>query len=280
MPAPNVAGRELRRTRVGASEVAALVEPGVHPFVTPADIYARIVAGVERAPTGTTRMRLGSDLEGYVGKRWREATGMPILRSTRTYVHADVPLAATPDFYVPHDELLEVKVDRGGWSDEWVDLPRRVFWQVVAQLACTGRRRGHVGALVGSELRRYVVERDAGAEAELVDAVARFDREHLAPHVPPDPVPDELVLIVAPRPVDVGDAAGAIALAGEALADLMSRGRELDAMRDELRGQLARYMAEHGYRLLRGPTWRAEVREAANGRRQLYMYPDARRVSA
>lgn len=276
MPAPSEAGRLIRATRVGASEVAALIDPDCHPFTSPADIYARIVEGVERSPTGTTRMRLGNDLEGYVAKRWRELSGRSIMRATRTYAHADVALAATPDFYVPHDAILECKVDRGGWSDEWADLPRRVFWQVVGQLACTGRDTGYVAALVGSELRRYVVERDATAEAELIDAVARFERDHLVPRVPPSPVPDELVLVVAPRPADVGDADGAILLAGTALADVMAQGRALDELRDGYRALLARYMADEGIKLLRGPSWRAEIRQAVNGRLQLYMYPDRR----
>jgi len=263
MPAPTEAGHAIRATRVGASEVGAIVEPGQHPFVTPADVYARIVHGYRR-PVSGTRVRLGNDLESYVARRWSELAQRKVVRCARTYPHPDVALSATPDYYVPTRELLECKVDRGGPSDDWADLPRYVFWQVVAQLACTGRDVGHVAALVGSDVRRFAVERDGAAEAQLLTAVHAFQVRHLAPRVPPPDVPDELVLIVSPRGADVADVDDtAYDALGLQLVGMRAEENSLSAQRDHLRVLLADYMARHGLRLMRGTGWTAEVADRA-----------------
>lgn len=280
MPAPSERGHAIRAGRIGASEVGAIVEPETHPYTTPIDVYARIVEGVPKYQSGTTRMRLGNDLEPYVASRWRERTGKRTLRSFRTYPHpTGYALAATPDYYVVGEPaLLEIKVDRGGYSDDWVDLPRHVFWQVLAQLSCTGRSIGYVGALVGSELRTFVVDRadHAADESRMLFAVEEFTLQHLAVGIPPEPVPDELVLVVAPTPTDVADSAGIVDEAGETLAGVMRDERVLAELRDGLRSTLARYMAQHGIRLLRGSSWRAETRQSPNGRTALY-FTDLRR---
>jgi len=263
MPAPTEAGHAIRATRVGASEVGAIVEPGQHPFTTPADIYARIVHGYRR-PVSGTRVRLGNDLEAYVARRWSELAGRKVLRCSRTYPHPDVALSATPDYYVPARDLLEVKVDRGGPSDDWADLPRYVYWQVVAQLACTNRDVAHVAALVGSDVRRFAVERDGSSEAQLLTAVHAFQVRHLAPKVPPQPVPTELTLLVAPRGADVADVQDTeLDRVGQRVIDLRGRDRILGSEADHLRALLAESMARHGLRLMRGTGWTAEVAERA-----------------
>jgi len=267
MPGPTAEGFAIRASRVGASEVGALL--GHHPYTTPADIYARIVEGVAKS-VSNTRVQLGIDLEGYVAKRWSLATGHKVMRAWATFPHPDVLLSATPDYYVPHTGLLEVKVDRGGPSDDWVDLPEHVYWQVVAQLACVGRDHGYVAALVGSDLRQFTVDRNGADEARLLAAVHAFEVQHLAPKVPPQPIPGELVLTVAPRTDDVADAVtfDNLQQLGAHLLDTSRLVTSYTAERDTLRDQLARWMADNRKRLVRGEGWQAEVTER-NGKRFL-----------
>lgn len=271
MPAPHGAGLETRRTRVGASEVAALVEPGCHPYTDPASIYARIVHGWQR-PVAGTRVQLGIDLESYVARRWAALEGRKVLAAWRTYAHPDVPLAATPDYYVPPDALLECKVDRGGPSDVWVDLPRYVYWQVQAQLLCTGRDMGYVAALVGSDVRRFTVPADPADAARLVCAVHAFDVQHLMARIPPEPVPDDLLFTILPIGPDVADVDGDdIADVGSQLVALRRDVGAADAHLSQLRAVIARHMADNGLRLLRGPDWRAEVQDR-DGKPQLVIH--------
>jgi hypothetical protein len=262
MPAPSVEGRALRATRIGASEVAAIVEPGSHPFTSAADVYARLVHGVERSVTGS-RVQLGVDLESYVASRWRELTGRKVLRAWRSYTYRDLPLLATPDYLVPHDALLEVKVARGGYSDDFADLPRSWYWQLVAQLACTDRAVGYVAALIGSELKTWTIERDLAAEVELLNAVDRFDRLHLTPRIPPEPVPDDLLLVLRPRGAGTEDAQGRIASIGDRMAELTRRAKVAQGELDELRIELQRYMTDRRLSLLAGDGWTAEISERA-----------------
>lgn len=269
MPAPTEAGHAIRASRVGASEVGAIVEPGQHPYVTPADVYARIVHGYRR-PVSGTRVRLGNDLEAYVAKRWSELERAKVVRCWLTYPHPDVALSATPDYYVPYHSLLEVKVDRGGPSDDWADLPRYVYWQVVAQLACTGRDIGHVAALVGSDVRRFTVVRDGAAEARLLAAVHAFEVRHLSAKVPPADVPADLVLTVAPRGDDVADVMDTeLDTIGQRVVDLRGRAGVVTTELDHLRALLSESMARHGLRLMRGTGWTAEVATRSGGQPQL-----------
>ena len=267
MPAPQGKGWDIRADRVGASEVGALL--GRHPYTTPADIYARIVEGVSRS-VANTRVQLGNDLEAYVAKRWAAETGHKVMRAWQTFPHPDVRLSATPDYYVPYTGLLEVKVDRGGPTDDWVDLPEHVYWQVLAQLSCVGRPVGYVAALVGSELRKYTVDRNGADEARMVAAVHAFEVQHLVPRIPPQPVPDDLVLTVAPRSADVADAAefDNVQQLGAHLLDTSRLATAYGTERDTLRDTLARWMADNGKRLVRGEGWQAEVTER-NGKRFL-----------
>jgi hypothetical protein len=184
------AQRAARRSRVGASEVAALW--GEHPYVTAADVWDRIVTGAVRAPTG--RMIVGSELERPILRiltRWYSIRARPCWRA---YVHTDVPLAASPDGYVPPDGLVEVKVT-SAWTD--ATPPPYVVAQVQAQLLLTRRAYCHVAVLRGALLDVGIIEADPLAQARIVDAVARFDAEYLRPRIRP-PVP-EFTFTYTPR---------------------------------------------------------------------------------
>jgi len=134
----------------------------------------------------------------------------------------------------------------------------------VAQLACANRQVAHVAALVGSDVRRFVVERDGAAEARLLAAVHAFEVRHLALKVPPPDVPNELVLIVAPRGDDVADVGDtALDSVGLRLVEVRQHGQALTGEVDALRAELAESMARHGLRLMRGTGWTAEVAERA-----------------
>lgn len=250
MPAPSELGHELRATRVGASEVGALV--GFHPYTAPADIWARIMGYAKPKPQ-TSAMAAGNALEEPVARMWAAQTGKPIRKAWRSHAHPDVPLVATPDYWVPPDALLEVKVS-GDW-ELWASLPQYVYWQAMAQIACTGRQRCHVAALLGSSLKTFVVERDAAAIRDLEEAVAGFARDYLETGAPPPDAPAELVLKVLPP--EVGTMAADERL--ESVAYRMSLAREQmqrgEAAMSSGREVLAEAMKRNGARQIVGRGW-------------------------
>jgi putative phage-type endonuclease len=250
MPPPTGKGHGLRSTRVGASEVGALM--GSHPYQTPADVWARLV-GAERPRAESAAMAAGNALESTVAQMWAAKERRKVHRCAMTYAHPEVALCATPDYYVPHHSLLEIKVS--GDYDLWRELPEYVYWQVMAQLACTGRIIGHVAVLLGSSLRTYRVDFDGIAAGRMLDAVAAFDRDYVQTRTPPPDAGGELVLrVLAPE-------AGTVAAdeRDESLAYRMALAREQMSRGEEAykrcREELAAKLAGHGARLLQGRGW-------------------------
>lgn len=256
MPAPSAAGMLARRNRVGASEVGCLLD--AHPFLTKTALYLRLTQGVSLQRT-SARMQLGSDLEDTIAKLAARETGLRVLRSWRTYLHPDVPLAATPDYYIVPDGLLEVKLS-GDW-EMWRDgLPIHVEWQVRAQLACADRQTALVAVLLNGSLKLFDVERDLAREQRMLDAVRAFFAEHVTPGIPPeDPSAGGELLLTIARPDGADSPTHDEALVGAALSEVTGQRQTYEQHETVLRDQLAASMAARGVRLLVGSGWRAEA---------------------
>jgi hypothetical protein len=184
---------------------------------------------------------------------WAEQQRRRVKACSRTYAHEVVALAATPDYYVPHHELLEVKVS--GDRELWATLPEYVYWQVQAQLLCTGRKRCHVAALVGGVLRTYQVDAEPGDQALMGAEVIAFMRDHVSAGVPPAGADTALVLKVQPPPPGTAAADGADEDAARELQRAMAAEKAARAQVDELRGVLAASLQGKGARTLQGRDW-------------------------
>ncbi len=175
--------REARRTRVGASEVAALLDPPQHRFVTAASIYARLVDGVQTE--SNEAMRDGQLAERHVLEMAREKYRLKAYACVRAYVHPVLPVTASPDAYIGDGEgLVEIKTTSAVWADQ---PPDYVLWQVQCQLWLARRHYAHVVVWQGSRLRMFTVERDQGSVRAIREGVERFWEHHLRPLIPPPP---------------------------------------------------------------------------------------------
>jgi len=172
--------REARATRVGASEVAAIM--GEHPYMTALDVYDRIVNGTQRDQT--INMMVGAYMEPYVLRMARDLLGIRSRACSRPYIHPTLPLCASPDAYSGPHGLVEVKVT-GAWSK----AASGAFWQVQTQMMLTGRDWTDVVVMAGSNLTVERVDADVSAWVTITSEVERFDRLHLAPRVPPVALP-------------------------------------------------------------------------------------------
>lgn len=174
--------RQARLSRVGASEVAALLEPSRHPFTDKRKIYARIMEGVESEPN--SNMLVGQLMEPHVLDVARKLWRLRAFACTRAYIHPELPVCASPDAYIGDGQgLVEVKTTSGVWVDQ---PPDYVVAQVQCQLWLARRSYAHVVVLSGSRLELFTLERDWSLIDEIEAGVARFTIEHLMPGRPPD----------------------------------------------------------------------------------------------
>jgi len=171
MPELTQASHDLRATRVGASEVGAVM--GVDPFRGPMRVWERLVLGTETEPS--ERMRLGSALEVPIARFWAKERGERVRVNTLTHVRGR--MVATADGFT-RGGLLEVKWS--SYSDAWAGgLPEHIYWQCVAQSWVwrgPQRQRITVVALVEGKLREYLVEPTRAERMEVRDTVDRFLR--------------------------------------------------------------------------------------------------------
>lgn len=191
MPPLTEANLRIRAVNVTASEVAALMPCG-HPYATPEGIYDRLTIG---APEKTSQaMRIGSFMEASILRLAEAEYGFKARANSRTYVHRDVRLSATPDAFAvsempwamtPERALIEVKMS--GRAELWREVPDYIEWQCRAQLAVTGRDVVYVIVLAAMRLLPFSIYREADKEAELLAAVQRFCTDHLDASVRPEP---------------------------------------------------------------------------------------------
>lgn len=186
---------EVRRTGVGASEVAAVV--GLSPYETALDVWAR---KTRRAPPDreTDAMQLGNLLEPVVLELYRQRVGPVVPAGAETLRHGRYRFAlATPDGFAEEGaRLVECKTagarTREQWGEGLDEVPVQYLVQVQWQLLVTGRERAHLAALLlgDQDFRVYEIERAPRLIEQLVERVARFWRDNVANDTPPDPGPE------------------------------------------------------------------------------------------
>jgi putative phage-type endonuclease len=173
----------IRAENVSASEVGALL--GEHPYMTPEGIYDRL-KGLAPEREANEAMDTGSFMEGAILRLAEKRLKVRARANSRTYVHPQVRLCATPDALVlgTPPGLIECKLS--GRVELWRTLPEYVEWQVRAQMACTNRDTVAVCVLVGAGLRTFLLIRDPLLEAQLLEAVDTFWSDHIVPGIRPE----------------------------------------------------------------------------------------------
>lgn len=187
------ANDEIRMQNVTASEVGALM--GEHPYMTPELIWDRLCSPFALERVTNEYMETGSFMENAILRLAEKRLGFHARSNSRTYVHKQVRLCATPDAFVLGQPPGLVELKLSGRPELWRQVPEFVEWQVRAQMACTGRETAAVCVLVGAGLRTFLLEREADKEAALLARVDRFWIENIVARVRPEPaVPADMVL--------------------------------------------------------------------------------------
>jgi len=195
----------IRRTGVGASEVAAVV--GLHPTRKPIDVYLEKIGEAEPFE-GNEYTEWGHRIERVVGEAWLDRHPGKSIFTPGTLRHPRFTFAlASPDrIVVPPgrrardvwESLLEIKnvsVYQAGAFGEGVDgegenpndeVPEHMLVQVQWQLEVADLEKATLVPLIGGhDMREFPIVRDRELGAMLLDGVARFWADHVTKRVPP-----------------------------------------------------------------------------------------------
>jgi predicted phage-related endonuclease len=195
---------KMRRAGVTATDVVVLASGSDHYGRTIHDVWREKVLGYT-AIAETEAMSLGNELEPLVIRRCAEKRGLRLVGPGKTIRHATVPhYLATPDAFARVDHtrgaapaLIQAKVVGYHASRAWgedatgVDsLPEPVFVQVAWECFVSQRRIEYVGALLGTEVRTYLIDAEVAGVDELVlglrELVDRFWTDHVLAKRPPE----------------------------------------------------------------------------------------------
>jgi len=154
---------------IGGSDVAAIL--GISPYRSAVDLWLdKITPPIEDGQNAAAKRR-GSRLEPYVRDMITEEHGLEIVHVNERYIDPDLPfLAAEVDFeyfdpetgQIENGEIKTVHPFKAKeWGEQGTDLlPIHYVAQAQHGLGVKRRNRCRVFALIGDELKPYLVERD------------------------------------------------------------------------------------------------------------------------
>lgn len=242
----------LRRTGIGASEVAAVL--GLPSFRSPLDVWLSKTEGTEAAETFD--LVRGQVLESAVASLYEHETGIALDPGGESVAHPLCPiLRATCDRFARLEPRhpVELKTVRGSMRHEFGepgtdDVPAQYLVQVQAQMACVGAGRAELAALVaGDELRIYCFTRDAELESQMLEAVSRWWRDYVVTRTPP-PVDGSSAwaerLASMPRQRKLVTPTAELQLAVQALRGAKAAAKVAEAEEKRLRNELLALMGD------------------------------------
>lgn len=194
----------LRTMDVTSTEIAALF--GLSPYSTEFELWHRKKDAIVVTLEENDRMKWGTRLQDSIALGIAKDENWKVRRMDEYIRDPELRMGASFDFsieqFIPHTEiddsekgLLEIKnVDSLVARDSWpvdeegnIEAPHHIELQVQQQLAITGRKSVHIGALVGGN-RVILLERhpDHAVIAAIKKKVAAFWKS-IDDCIPPEP---------------------------------------------------------------------------------------------
>lgn len=224
---------KLRSSTIGGSDAAAIL--GMNPWKSPYALFLEKTGKViPEDISGKEAVRLGTDLEEYVAKRFCEATGKRVRRENYTIFRADMPYAhANYDRLVVGEKAgLECKTTNALQLSKFKngEFPANYYCQCMHYLMVSGMERWYLAVLVlGIDFKVFCIERDEGEIEALRKAEADF-WELVQADTPPELDGSGATLNALGAQYPREDAGARVDLTGCA-ADLMI----LDACREQIK---------------------------------------------
>ncbi len=184
-----------RRTGIGGTDIAAIL--GLHPYKTPLQVYHEKLGLVEKEITWP--MRIGLKMEPILAEFFIEQTGLAISdcgfrRSSKQHWQV-----GTPDRLTVEDTPRVVELKTVGhrsahrWDKANGEIPHEYFLQVQWYLSLLGLDEAVIAALIGNtDFEIFQVKADAELHGLMLDAAAKFWRDHIEAQTPPLPTGEKV----------------------------------------------------------------------------------------
>lgn len=181
----------LRKQGIGGSDAGAIC--GLNPWRSPIDVYVDKTNEKIEAEVETEAMRVGTDLEDYVARRFCEATGKKVHRKNVMMQSEEYPfMLANVDRIVTGEKaLLECKTANAYAAEQWSDgkCPESYEIQCHHYMAVTGMEKVYLACLImGIDFVICEIDRDE----ELIQNLCQIEKDFWENHVlakrmpPPD----------------------------------------------------------------------------------------------
>lgn len=173
---------------IGGSDVAAI--HGISPWKSAFDLWLEKTSPRFEDNQNAAAKRRGSRLEPYIRDMIEEEFGLKIVRVNQRYVDPHFPFLAAEIDAETEDENIEIKTVHPFKAKEWGEqdtdeLPVHYIAQNQHGLGVTGKKVCRVFALIGDELKQYVVERDDETIELMRARCVEFWNSHVLPRVAP-----------------------------------------------------------------------------------------------
>lgn len=182
--------QELRRKRIGGSDIGAIV--GVNPHKSIVDVYIDKIQGSEFKGNDAT----------FWGKMNEPTVVRVFSKKHSELITYQVPYSVVEDFLIANLDgvlkdketgeygVLEIKTTEVWNSKNWEDdeIPQSYYAQVQHYLMLTGYKFAYVAVLIGShKYREFRVERSEEDIEFIKNKATEFYRENILKEVPPMP---------------------------------------------------------------------------------------------
>lgn len=209
--------REIRKTGIGASEIAAVC--GMDKYNTPYHIWARKTDNLPDFE-GNEYTKWGTILEPHILDEAELLLGQKITRPNPLlqddnpehidagfHRHPDAPLFCNLDGWFTDNATQKLAVidakasgDDTNWGTPWTDkVPDNYYLQIQAQLACTGAGIGYLARWdrFTCETSLYLIERDEEAIGLILEAARDFWNNYVLTNTPPNrpPFPEPSLIL-------------------------------------------------------------------------------------
>jgi predicted phage-related endonuclease len=166
-----------RQGDITASRIGSLL--GCHPYLTIEELVADLAGQTVKGDTPA--MRAGRLLEAVFPEALaEERPEWNVVKASSYHRVPALRLAATPDFWIGSDGLLQAKTVNAHEWERWQGRPPLAYLlQTLTELIVTERQWGVLGVIVRSSslpLHLFEVPRHPAAEARIVSAVTDFWR--------------------------------------------------------------------------------------------------------
>ena len=180
---------EIRRHSIGGSEAGALL--GLNPYASSLTLYLD-KKGLSKPKETNEAMRIGTDLEEYVAKRFEEKTGKKVRKDNFMYMHDEYDfITANVDREIVGENAgLECKTMSAfnGYDLEGGEVPAYYFSQCQHYMAVKGYERMYLAVLVFQKgIFINTIERNEEFIKRMIEEEVRFWTENIEKNQMPAP---------------------------------------------------------------------------------------------